>query len=284
MAALLRRVAVCRPQASGWADPSRASQWQGIGYRHPPSLVAAQAQHDLLCRELESFGAEVVLLEGDEQFSLDGVYVHDPSFIADAGAICLRMGKDCRTSEPRRHREFYASLGIPVLGSIEEPGTVEAGDMVWLDSTTLLVGRGYRTNQAGVEQLQTLLAPAGVEVITAPLPHGAGPASCLHLMSLMSLLDERTALVDLGWLAVETVEVLRERGFRLIDIHSSERDSLACNVLALGNGTLLAFRENRQTIERLGRAGFTVKSIPGSEIGINGGGGPTCLTRPLLRR
>jgi len=131
--------------------------------------------------------------------------------------------------------------------------------------------------------MRDLLAPKGIEVLSAPLPHGAGPAVCLHLMSLISLLDEQTALVDLPWLAVETVELLKSRGFKLIEIADSERDTLACNVLALGQNRLLAIEENQKTNAKLRQAGFDVRTFPGTELCINGGGGPTCLTRPLLR-
>jgi N-dimethylarginine dimethylaminohydrolase len=102
-------------------------------------------------------------------------------------------------------------------------------------------------------------------------------------MSLMSLLDEHTALVDLPWLAVETVELLKSRGYKLIEIDYSERETLACNVLSLGNKRLLALEENKNTNQKLRQSGFDVRTFPGSELCINGGGGPTCLTRPLLR-
>jgi len=155
--------------------------------------------------------------------------------------------------------------------------------MVWLDLKTLLIGHGYRTNAAGIQQMRDLLVPKGVEVLSAPLPYGPGPSACLHLMSLISLLDEQTALVDLPWLAVETVELLQSRGFKFIQIDDWERDTLACNVLSLGNKRLLAIEENRKTNARLRQAGFDVRTFPASEICINGSGGPTCLTRPLLR-
>ncbi len=131
--------------------------------------------------------------------------------------------------------------------------------------------------------MRDLLASHGVEVISAPLPHGPGPSSCLHLMSLMSLLDEKTVLVDLPWLAVETLELLKDRGYNWIEIDASERDTLACNVLALGNKRLLAIEENHKTNARMRQAGFDVRTFPGSELCINGSGGPTCLTRPILR-
>lgn len=279
MVGRLQRVMVCAPEAAGWRE---GGGWRALGYGHAPDFACARGQHAELRRELEAAGAEVKALDG-ERLSLDAVYVHDPSFLTDWGAICLNMGKAGRKEEPRQHLAFYQQMGIPVLGEIREPGTAEAGDMVWLDEKTLLVGRGYRTNAAGIEQLRGLLGPKGVEVIAAPLPHGGGPGCCLHLMSLMSLLDERTAIVDLPWLAVETVQLLRERGFRLIEINAEERDTLACNVLALGEGRLLAIAENVRTNQRLQEAGFELRTFAGSEIGINGGGGPTCLTRPILR-
>ena len=216
--------------------------------------------------------------------SLDAVYVHDASFTTNFGLIAMRSGKANRVSEGKHHRSHCANLMLPTLAEIAAPGTTEAGDMVWLDSKTLLIGHGYRTNSAGIRQMRDLLGPRGIDVISAPLPYGRGPSSCLHLMSLISLLDEQTALVDLPWLAVETVELLRSRGYRLIEIEYSERDSLACNVLSLGDKRLLALREkNEKTNQKLQDSGFDVRTLPGSELCINGGGGPTCLTRPLKR-
>jgi len=283
MVAALRRVMVCPPQHAGWTSPERAADWRELGYAASPDASVAAAQHAALWAQLEAAGAEVLVLPAAEDFSLDAVYGHDPSFLTDAGAVILRMGKSCRAAEPQRHAEFYRSQGIPILGAIEPPGTVEAGDLVWLDARTVLAGRGYRTNAAGIEQLRALLAPQGVEVLAAPLPHGPGPAGCLHLMSLLSLLDERTVLVDLPLLAVETMELLCSRGFTMLEIESAERDTLACNVLSLGNRRLLALEENAPTNARLRDAGFDVRTFPGSVVAINGGGGPTCLTRPVLR-
>ncbi len=279
----LRRVLVCDPRAAGWADPASAGRWRELGFRHAPDVAKAERQHQELRDRLHEAGAEVVSLPRSKGLSLDAVYVHDASFVTDHGAIVLTMGKAARSTEPQAHRHFYESQGIPMIGTIELPGVAEAGDMVWLDRATLLIGRGYRTNAAGIDQMRSLLAPQAIEVLSAPLPHGTGPSSCLHLMSLMSVLDERTVLVDAAWLAVETHEELRRHGFKFLEIDPAERESLTCNVLALGDGRLLAFAENKKTNERLRAAGFQVIAVAGSEIGINGGGGPTCLTRPLLR-
>jgi N-dimethylarginine dimethylaminohydrolase len=284
MTARLRRVLVCSPRAAGWDTPGQSSHWKELGFHHPPDFSTAQSQHHELCRKLAEASAQVVELPGSPDLSLDAVYTHDPSLMTDHGMIALHPGKANRVEEARIQKKFLHGLGIPVWGDIKSPGFVEAGDVVWLDPKTLLAGNGYRTNQAGIFQLRALLAPLEIDVLTAPLPYGAGPSSCLHLMSLMSLLDTDTVLVDLPCLAVETVELLKARGYRFVEIDSSERDTLACNVLALGERRLLALEENPRTNQRLSAAGFDVRTFPGSELCINGSGGPTCLTRPLLRK
>ena len=279
----LKRVLVCSPKSAGWNQPGRVARWQELGFCHAPDFVKAQEQHQALCAELHAIGAEILELPTSDDFSLDAAYAHDASLATDFGLVLMRPGKTNRVAEGERQGRFAAELGIPILGKIEAPGTTEAGDIIWLDSKTLLVGHGHRTNAAGIAELRAILSPKGVDVISAPLPYGPGPLACLHLMSLISLLDEQTALVDLPWLAVETVEMLQSRGFQFIEIDYSERDTLACNVLALGEKRLLAIAENRKTNDRLRQHGFDVRTFPGSEICINGSGGPTCLTRPLLR-
>lgn len=278
----LRRVMVCPPASAGWRD-SRKEAWRELGFQRALDFAAAERQHEILCGLLRQSAAEIVSLSGTEALTIDAVYVHDAALATDYGLVLMNPGKKTRIAEAQAHASFCRGLGIPVFGEIEAPGFSESGDIVWLDSRTLLIGEGYRTNQAGIEQMRTLLSPKGVEVLSAPLPYGPGPSACLHLMSLMSMLDERTILVDLPWLAVKTVELLKGRGFRLIEIEYSERDTLACNVLALGKSRVIAIEENSKTNQRMREAGFDVRTFPGSEICINGAGGPTCLTRPLLR-
>ncbi len=283
MVGALQGVLVCSPRTAGWNRPEQVARWRDLGFHHAPDFTTAQAQHETLCRELQTARAEVVELPPADHLSLDAVYAHDASLATDFGLITMRPGKTNRVSEAAHQGSFCQRLGIPTFGEIVAPGTTEAGDIVWLDPKTLLIGHGYRTNAAGIAQMRALLAPKGVEVLSAPLPYGPGPSACLHLMSLISLLDERVALVDLSWLAVETVELLQARGFQWIEIDPAERDTLACNVLALGGRRLLAIEENSRTNDCLRQAGFDVRTFPGSELCINGSGGPTCLTRPLLR-
>jgi N-dimethylarginine dimethylaminohydrolase len=280
MAGTLRRVLVCNPKTARWDN---GAPWRELGYLREPSIDKASQGHTSLVRALEQAGVEVMELPVDDALSLDAVYAHDASFPTDHGMILMHMGKPTRRGEPEIHARWFAAHDIPVLGRIEPPGLTEAGDMVWLDAETVLIGEGYRTNADGIEQVRRLLAPFDVRVLTSPLPYGPGPEACLHLMSLISVLDEGAALVDLPWLAVSTVGELERRGFDFVPIEADERDALCCNVLALGGKRLLAIAENEKTNARLEREGFEVSTYSGSEISLNGSGGPTCLTRPLLR-
>ena len=263
-------------------EPARAGPLARLGFHHAPDFAEAQAQHEALCRNLKTAGAEVIELPAAD-LSLDAVYAHDASLATDFGLILMRPGKP--TAFPKA--ETKARSARATVSPLWPRSSLRAPPRPEISSGStqrrLLIGHGYRTNAAGIAQMRALLAPKGVEVLSAPLPYGPGPSACLHLMSLISLLDEHTALVDLPWLAVETVELLKSRGYEFIAIDDSERDTLACNVLALGGNRLLAIEENRKTNDRLRQAGFDVRTFPGSEICINGSGGPTCLTRPLLR-
>lgn len=283
MVGALKRVLVCSPRTACWHQPERAARWRELGFSHQPDFATAQAQHEALCRELQACGAEVEDIPPAMELSLDAVYAHDASLPTDFGLIQMRPGKTNRVPEGKHHGSFCQILGIPMLAKITAPATAEAGDMVWLDAKTLLIGHGYRTNAQGIQQMRALLGPKGVEVISAPLPHASGPSACLHLMSLMSLLDEKTVLVDLPWLAVETIGLLKARACQFIEIDYSERETLACNVLSLGGKRLLALEENVKTNLKLREAGFELRTFQGSALCINGGGGPTCLTRPLFR-
>lgn len=280
MSATLQRVLVCEPLTAGWAE---GAGWRELGYFHAPRLDEAQLQHAGLVAALGKVGAEVSKLPGGDGLSLDAVYAHDASFPTNHGMILMHMGKRTRRGELDLHRRFFEAQSIPVLGTIEPPGLTEAGDMLWLDESTVLIGEGYRTNGEGIDQVRQLLAPHDVEVIASALPYGPGPDACLHLMSLISILAERAAIVDLRWLSVPTVQLLEARGFALIEIEDDERDSLAGNVLALGDKKLLTIAKNEKTNARLEKEGFEVLTYEASEISANGSGGPTCLTRPIWR-
>jgi len=271
----LLRVLVRRPLQED------AASWQQYGWRAAPDIGAARAEHEALCELLADAGAEVVVSEHDPG-NPDAIYTYDPTLVGPAGAVLLLPGKEGRRREPDATVAALAAAGVPVCGRIELPATVEGGDTVWLDERTLLVGIGYRTNGPGVDALRH--AFPGVDVITFDLPHWNGPDEVMHLMSFISPLAPDLALVYPRLAPTRLLWLLAERGIELVEVPDAEFETMGANVLALAPRRSLALEGNDETRRRLERAGVEVLTYRGNEISRKGDGGPTCLTRPLLRR
>jgi len=278
MVAPLRRVLVYPPVA-----PDASVSWEAFGYFRPIDHERAAVEHTAFRGLLTEAGSEVLVGELDDAELQDGIFPFDPAIITDGGAILCRMGKPLREREVETMAATLRDLGVPILGRIVAPGTVEGGDCCWLDPQTLAVGQGYRTNAEGIRQLAAMLEPVGVRVVVMPLPHWHGPEECLHLLSLISPLDERLAVVYRPLLPVPFLEMLAARGWELIDVPDDEFASQGPNVLALAPRRCLILKENVETIRRLQAVGCDVTTYTGDEISHNRTGGPTCLTRPLLR-
>jgi N-dimethylarginine dimethylaminohydrolase len=257
--------------------------WKGLGYTGPPAFSRAVAEYDRFAELLEGAGAEIRWLPPEDRTGLDSIYVRDASIAAAPGMILCRMGKPARAAEPEAQAAELRAAGVPILGSIAAPGTLEGGDAAWLDGRTLAVGRGYRTNDSGIEQLRRLLADAVDEIVVVPLPHWRGPGDVFHLMSIFSPLDSGLALVYSPLMPVPFREALLARDWRLVEVPEKEFGTMGTNVLAVGPGRGLALAGNPETRRRLERAGVEVREFAGEEICRKGAGGPTCLTRPLLR-
>jgi dimethylargininase len=231
-------------------------------------------------------GAEIIWIEDKGDGLADAMFTHDPSLVTDKGAVILRMGKPGRMAETELHASAYKAAGIPILGRIEAPGTVEGGDCIWVDKSTLAVGRGVRTNQAGIEQLGKILAPLGVTVLGFDLPLGNGADACLHLMSVMSPLDEKLALVYAPMLPVAFWQLLKDRGYTLVEAPDDEfaaSNGLNLNVLALVPGDVLMVDGFPKTRALMEKAGCKVTAFNADALCIPCEGGPTCLTRPVWR-
>ena len=274
----LRRVLVKRPGRSfAGADPEL---WH---YTGRPDLEAARREHDALVALLREAGAEVLDHPEEQPGRADAVYVFDPALITDRGAVILRMGKPLRRGEEPAMARRLEALGVPVLFSLDGSAVAEGGDLLWLDERTLAVGQGFRTNVEGLRQLRAGLEPAGIELLPVELPYFEGPAACLHLLSILSLVDRDLAVVYAPLLPVPLWRRLRERGFRLIEVPDEEFATMAPNVLALAPRECVMLEGNPVTRSRLEAAGCRVHTYRGDEISLKAEGGPTCLTRPLLR-
>jgi dimethylargininase len=270
----LERVLVRPPLAED------AETWRAYGWRAAPDHTAAAAEHESFCHLLEAAGAEVVVSRHDPG-NPDAIYVYDPVLVGAEGAVLLRPGKEGRRSEPAAIAASLEDAGVPVAGALSDPVLVEGGDTVWLDEATLLVGIGYRTNTAAEPALAA--AFPGVEVVVFDLPHWNGRAEVMHLMSLISPLDRDLAVVYTRLAPVRLLELLAERGIAVVEVPDEEFETQGSNVLALAPRRALALDGNHETRRRMEREGVDVVVYRGDEISRKGDGGPTCLTRPLLR-
>jgi N-dimethylarginine dimethylaminohydrolase len=275
MTGRLQRVLVKAPAPEAWAA------WRAYGWRSEPDPLALLEEHEAFRALLADAGAEVVVGQTGGTSNPDAIYAYDPALVADAGAVLLMPGKEGRRGEPDDMSIDFMEAGVPLAGRLRYPASAEGGDTVWLDERTLLVGRGYRTNAAGIEALRELLSD--VDVIAFDLPHYHGAGEVLHLMSFLSPLDVDLAVVYLPLMPVRLIELLQERGIGFVEVPDDEFETMGPNVLALAPRVALALEGNDETRRRMEAAGVDVRVYKGEEISRKGDGGPTCLTRPLLR-
>ena len=263
---------------------AKAQEWHyGPGF----DAQKAAAQHEQLTSMVAASGAEIEWLTDADDGLADSVFTHDPSLMTDHGAIILSMGKALRRAEPGLHEAAYTRMGIPILGRLESPGQVEGGDCVWVDANTLAVGRGVRTNQDGIQQLSNLLSPKGISVFGFDLPLWHGEEACLHLMSVISPLADDLALVYAPLLPAAFYQLLRARGIKLVEGDADEffaSNGLSLNVLPTAPRQVIAVAGFRRTAAAMQAAGCAVSTFEADALCIACEGGPTCLTRPVLRQ
>jgi len=260
--------------------PEDGVHWREYGWRAAPDHAKAAEEHEVFRGLLEDAGSEVVLSSHDPG-NPDAIYVYDPVLVGSEGAVLLRPGKEGRRGEPGAMAEPLAAAGVPIAAELADPVVAEGGDTVWLDAETLLVGIGYRTSPAAVAALESVFPR--VQVLTFDLPHWNGRGEVMHLMSFISPLDGDLALVYRRIAPVRLLELLAERGIEVVGVPDDEFETQGSNVLALGPRQALALDGSPETRRRMERAGVDVVVYRGEEISLKGDGGPTCLTRPLLR-
>jgi N-dimethylarginine dimethylaminohydrolase len=259
------------------------NEWKGLNYLGRPDFNKANTEYEVFESIIKQQGTEINYLQKDDNVNMDSIYCRDAAIATDGGMIICNMGKAARINEPSAEKKAFEANGITILGEIKYPGTVEGGDVAWLDEHTLAAGHTYRTNEEGIAQLKALLNPRGVEVITVPLPHYKGAGDVFHLMSILSPVDKNLAVVYSTLMPIPFRNLLLDRGYELVEVPDEEFESMGCNVLALAPRECLMVAGNPKTKAALEKAGCKVIEYKGAEISVKGGGGPTCLTRPLLR-
>ena len=273
MVAPLRRVAVRPPSARGDYPVAHWSQ--------PLDLDLLAQQHTAFTGLLVRLGCDVEVLSPADDMP-DACFVYDPAFVVPGGVIELRGAKAVRAGEPPLLATQLVDLGVPLLGRLTAPATADGGDMFWLDGSTLAVGRTYRTNQAGIDQLRAILAEQDVAVEAFDMPHDLGPEYCLHLMSVVSPVREDLAVVYERLAPVALLQALQARGIQALPVPEDDYLTLGCNILAVAPGVVVIASGNDATTALLRQHGVEVHEYEASEIN-KGEGGPTCLTRPILR-
>ena len=280
----IKSLVLKHPKDAFVSDETIDRQWQRLNYLRRPDLGRAINEYDHFVTLLKRFDIDLYFLPSDEKVGLDSIYTRDASIVCNKGIILCNMGKDERNAEPATHEAAFRDRGISIHGAITGNGRVEGGDVVWVDEHTIAIAHGYRTNGEGIRQVRKLMGDCINELIEVPLPHWRGPNDVFHLMSILSPIDHDLAVVYSPLMPVFFRETLLSRGIELIEVPDSEFETMGCNVLAVAPRKCIMLSGNPQTRRRLERAGVEVHEFEGQEICIKGGGGPTCLTRPIVRR
>lgn len=264
-------------------DSHLEKNWQTLNYLSKPDFKKALEEYQSFEAMLAESGTDLHYLPQDDKVNMDSIYCRDASIATDYGIVICNMGKSGRTHEPRAEKEAYEMYQMKILGEIKSPGTIEGGDVAWLDEETLAVGLTYRTNKEGIQQLKDLLSPHSIKIIEVPLPHYKGPSDVFHLMSILSPVGNNLAVVYSPLMPIVFRNELLQRGFEFVEVPDEEFESMGCNVLATAPRKCMMVKGNPKTKEALEKAGCEVMEYEGNEISVKGGGGPTCLTRPILR-
>ena len=279
----LKSTFIKRPETAFIHQDLINHQWENLNYLAAPNLEKAIIEFDNLEHFLKSKNIELSYFTENQNVTMDSIYCRDASIATDYGIILCNMGKKQRKPEPQAAREDYEKHGLKILGEISEPGFIEGGDVAWLGENTLAVAHSYRSNDDGFRQLTALLKKYGIETIQVDLPHYKGKNDVFHLMSIFSPVRKDLAVIYSPLMPVRFRNQLIERGYQFVEVPESEFESMGCNVLAIAPGKCIIVNGNPITKRKLEDAGCEVFSYAGAEISIKGGGGPTCLTRPLWR-
>ena len=270
-------------ESSFRSEKKLTKQWKELQFLTKPNFEESLKEYNAFQLFFTNKNIETCFFPADQKTSIDSIYCRDASIATDFGMIICNMGKNGRIQEPKAQLETYLQNTVKILGEITFPGTLEGGDVAWLDQKTLAVGHTYRTNDQGIRQLKALLDPKGIEVIVVELPHYKGKEDVFHLMSILSPVDKNLAVVYSPLMPIKFRNQLLERGYQLIEVPDEEFESMGCNVLAVAPRDCLMVDGNPITKKLLEQAGCQVVAYKGNEISVKGGGGPTCLTRPLKR-
>lgn len=261
--------------------PATTGDFTAAGWPEEPDPTLLLAEHLAYAEVLRGLGVEVEMLEAMSD-AVDATFAYDPVFVTGSGVIVLRPIKPVRTGEPPVLARELEALGLPIIGALSGSAHADGGDLMWLDEETLALGRGYRTNAEAHRQITEVVAAEGVRTVSFDLPHAGGRSEVLHLMSVVSLVNDQVAVVYEPLTPVALMEALEGRGIHRIPVSAEEYDLLGSNVLAVDPDHAVIFAGAPAVVAGLEEAGVEVTVVRADQIAL-GTGGPTCLTRPPPR-
>lgn len=279
----IKKIVIKHPKDVFISEEHLEKNWEKYGFLEKPNYNCVLEEFDVFKDIIHEHVEKVLYLEKSNNVGLDSIYTHDSLKVTKKGAIYFNTGKKLRQNEGFEMEKLLHLNGVPTLGRIEKPGLMEGGDVVWLNDDTVLIGRGYRTNDEGIRQFKEITKEIIKNIIIIPMPHGEGEDSCLHLMSIISLINPKLAVVYSKFMPVFLRELLLEQGIKLLEVDDDEYDYLGSNVLALDNKKCLMISGNPKMKALLIESGCEVYTYFGHNLSYFGTGGPTCLTCPIYR-
>lgn len=225
------------------------------------------------------------------------LFMRDLAVITSDGAIISNMQYAARSVEPAVIRSILEELGIKILCEIKPPGTLEGGDVLFLDKNTMLVSSGQRTNEEGIRQLKEAWFKEGRTLVKVPI--GTARAS-MHLDTVLGIISETCVcayLPSMGevtnyWMqdsnpnenTLSMEEFLGARNVKVIDVTLREQFNMTCNALMVEPDKKIicydrCFKDSLFYLEER-QVELVTLYLPQLFIG---GGGPHCMTLELER-
>ncbi|MTI10040.1 dimethylarginine dimethylaminohydrolase family protein [Curvivirga aplysinae] len=278
----IERMAI-RPAPNAFKSQAQAdAEWEDLRFHQNVDVNEAYNEYEAFKKIFTDANIQLDELPANDDLTLDAIYVRDAAIIAPNGLILMNMGRVSRNNEPKIHGEILGSSGVNILGEIKAPGKVEGGDFIWVNEKAAAIGLGPRTNQEGIDQLKAHLGDE-VDLFVCPLPDPSHPDDVFHLMSMISPVAEDLAVIYRPLMPDDFIKWLEGHGIGFVEVPEEEFLPMACNVLAIAPREVVMLDKLPLTKGLLEDAGCKVHTYKGDEISRKGEGGPTCLTRPLVR-
>ena len=270
----LRIAILCPPTHFEIRKPINVIQakWYELG--RGPDPVKGIHQYEVFKNTLIREGVTVWEIPPSKKYTYQ-VFTRDICVIANNGAIIANLKFDPRKGEEKEVVKELETRGIAVSFIFEDPAILEGGDFVSIDHENVLLGVGDRTNEEALERLRVFQPSIKFHPVYLP-------KDFLHLDVVLNIVSGNIALAYLPALADDTISLLESQRFRIIEVSSEEQETMATNALAIGNNKVIAAASNGQANEIMKKEGLEVIEIDMSEI-LKGGGGPRCMTLPVLR-